>query len=188
MRINERLQQAAQAIDELFSDHQAEAADRYQRLMAELQSRENVPPSATTNDSPAAPAPRLVSFHGAPVTELQQVPTEYPELTERQRKIMMAIRDSFQQRGHAPSMRELGEAAGLTSTSSVAHQLMALERKGYLRRDPSRPRTYVVPSSAPAPASGQYSYYRADRAHTPEHGTDSQSARESLPAQPGDEA
>ncbi|NYI03101.1 SOS regulatory protein LexA [Allostreptomyces psammosilenae] len=41
-------------------------------------------------------------------------------------------------------MREIGQAVGLSSTSSVAHQLMALERKGYLRRDPHRPRAYEV--------------------------------------------
>jgi repressor LexA len=43
-------------------------------------------------------------------------------------------------------MREIGEAVGLTSTSSVAHQLATLERKGYLRRDPNRPRAYEVRS------------------------------------------
>jgi hypothetical protein len=186
MKINERLQQAAQAIDELFSDHQAEAADRYQRLMAELQNREDVPPSAIDNDAPAAPAPRLVSFHGAPDTEPQQVPTEYPDLTERQRKILMAIRDSFQRLGRAPSMREIANVVWLPY-SSVADQLMALERKGYLRRDPNRPRTYVVQSSDSAPTSGQYSR-KAGRAPTPGHGTDSRNAGEPLPAQPGDEA
>ena len=41
-------------------------------------------------------------------------------------------------------MREIGEAVGLTSTSSVAHQLATLERKGYLRRDPNRPRAVEV--------------------------------------------
>jgi repressor LexA len=44
-------------------------------------------------------------------------------------------------------MREIGQAVGLSSTSSVAHQLMALERKGFLRRDPHRPRAYEVRAS-----------------------------------------
>ncbi|CAM5366416.1 LexA repressor OS=Streptomyces griseomycini OX=66895 GN=lexA PE=3 SV=1 [Streptomyces griseomycini] len=44
-------------------------------------------------------------------------------------------------------MREIGQAVGLSSTSSVAHQLMALERKGFLRRDPHRPRAYEVRGS-----------------------------------------
>ncbi|WP_179812215.1 transcriptional repressor LexA [Allostreptomyces psammosilenae] len=65
-------------------------------------------------------------------------------LTERQRKVIDVIRDSVQRRGYPPSMREIGQAVGLSSTSSVAHQLMALERKGYLRRDPHRPRAYEV--------------------------------------------
>ncbi len=57
------------------------------------------------------------------------------------------IRDSVQRRGYPPSMREIGQAVGLSSTSSVAHQLMALERKGFLRRDPHRPRAYEVRAS-----------------------------------------
>ncbi|MZD06655.1 repressor LexA, partial [Streptomyces sp. SID5785] len=74
-------------------------------------------------------------------------------LTDRQRRVIEVIRDSVQRRGYPPSMREIGQAVGLSSTSSVAHQLMALERKGFLRRDPHRPRAYEVrgsdqPSSA----------------------------------------
>src|SRR5690606_10337187 len=65
-------------------------------------------------------------------------------LTPRQRKIPEVIRDSVQQRGYPPSMREIGEAVQLTSTSSVSHQLTALQRKGYLRRDPHRPRALEV--------------------------------------------
>jgi repressor LexA len=65
-------------------------------------------------------------------------------LTPRQRKILEVIRDSVQQRGYPPSMREIGEAVQLTSTSSVSHQLTALQRKGYLRRDPHRPRALEV--------------------------------------------
>jgi repressor LexA len=65
-------------------------------------------------------------------------------LTARQRAILEAIRDSVERRGYPPSIREICEAAGLSSTSSVAHQLRALERKGYLRRDPNRPRAVDV--------------------------------------------
>jgi repressor LexA len=59
------------------------------------------------------------------------------------------IRDSVDARGYPPSLREIGEAVGLTSPSSVAHQLKMLERKGFLRRDPHRPRAIevVVPGS-----------------------------------------
>jgi len=65
-------------------------------------------------------------------------------LTERQRTILDVIRASVTNRGYPPSIREIGDAVGLTSTSSVAHQLRTLERKGYLRRDPNRPRAVDV--------------------------------------------
>lgn len=65
-------------------------------------------------------------------------------LTERQRTILEVIRASVAGRGYPPSIREIGDAVGLTSTSSVAHQLRTLERKGYLRRDPNRPRAVDV--------------------------------------------
>jgi repressor LexA len=65
-------------------------------------------------------------------------------LTWRQRKVLQVIRDSVQRRGYPPSMREIGEAVGLTSTSSVSYQLSTLQRKGYLRRDIGRPRTVEV--------------------------------------------
>lgn len=65
-------------------------------------------------------------------------------LTERQRTILDVIRASVTTRGYPPSIREIGDAVGLTSTSSVAHQLRTLERKGFLRRDPNRPRAVDV--------------------------------------------
>ena len=68
-------------------------------------------------------------------------------LTERQRTILDVIRASVSTRGYPPSIREIGDAVGLTSTSSVAHQLRTLEKKGYLRRDPNRPRAVDVRAS-----------------------------------------
>jgi len=65
-------------------------------------------------------------------------------LTWRQRKILRAIRESVQKRGYPPSMREIGDSVGLTTTSSVAYQLRTLQRKGYLHRDVGRPRTMEV--------------------------------------------
>jgi repressor LexA len=65
-------------------------------------------------------------------------------LTTRQRLVLETIRGAVEKRGYPPSMREIGEAVGLTSPSSVKHQLMALERKGYVRRDPHRPRAIEV--------------------------------------------
>ncbi|WP_333894707.1 transcriptional repressor LexA [Mycolicibacterium gadium] len=72
-------------------------------------------------------------------------------LTERQRTILDVIRASVTSRGYPPSIREIGDAVGLTSTSSVAHQLRTLERKGYLRRDPNRPRAVDVRGADNAP-------------------------------------
>lgn len=70
--------------------------------------------------------------------------SETSGLTERQRTILDVIRASVTSRGYPPSIREIGDAVGLTSTSSVAHQLRTLERKGYLRRDANRPRAVDV--------------------------------------------
>lgn len=66
------------------------------------------------------------------------------ELSDRQLKVLEAIREWMRDHGYPPSVREIGDAVGLTSTSSVAYQLRVLERKGYLRRDPHRPRTVGV--------------------------------------------
>lgn len=66
------------------------------------------------------------------------------ELTARQRSILETIQAVIASRGYPPSMREIGEAVGLTSPSSVKHQLTVLERKGYLRRDPNLPRAMEV--------------------------------------------
>jgi len=65
-------------------------------------------------------------------------------LTPRQRRVLETIRVSVTDRGYPPTMREIGDAVGLTSPSSVKHQLEMLERKGYLRRDPNRPRAIEV--------------------------------------------
>ena len=65
-------------------------------------------------------------------------------LTWRQRKVLKVIRESVRKRGYPPSMREIGEAVGLTSTSSVSYQLIMLQKKGYLHRDVGRPRTVEV--------------------------------------------
>ncbi|MQA93703.1 MAG: transcriptional repressor LexA [Streptosporangiales bacterium] len=78
------------------------------------------------------------------VLELPEVPADLSGLTTRQRCVLEVIRDSVERRGYPPSMREIGDAVGLTSTSSVAHQLSALQRKGYLRRDPNRPRAVEI--------------------------------------------
>jgi len=92
------------------------------------------------------------------VTEPPDHPDPSHVLTWRQRKVLQVIRESVQRRGYPPSMREIGEAVGLTSTSSVSYQLSTLQAKGYLRRDAGRPRTVEVrlpghPAVRPDPAA-----------------------------------
>lgn len=66
------------------------------------------------------------------------------ELTLRQRQILDFIRSEIHRRGFPPSVREIGEAVGLASSSTVHSHLAALEAKGFLRRDPSKPRALEV--------------------------------------------
>ncbi|MCW2789528.1 MAG: repressor LexA, partial [Aeromicrobium sp.] len=80
----------------------------------------------------------------ADVTELPDGPADDSGLTARQRKVLVFLRDEIETRGYPPSMREIGAAVGLTSTSSVAHQLRALEAMGYVKRDPNRPRALEI--------------------------------------------
>jgi repressor LexA len=93
--------------------------------------------------SETSPAPKTTATKGG-VSEIPDGPPDATGLTPRQRRVLEVIRDSVERRGYPPSMREIGEAVGLTSTSSVAHQLTALEKKGFLRRDANRPRAVEV--------------------------------------------
>jgi repressor LexA len=89
------------------------------------------------------------------VSELPDSVADATGLTLRQRKVLDVIRSAVERRGYPPSMREIGEAVGLTSSSSVSHQLASLERKGYLRRDPNRPRAIeVMATPAALPENG----------------------------------
>jgi repressor LexA len=109
---------------------------------------------SATQARPASPGstPRLKGRPGrkpkgsAPVTAPKTPDQPDPDhvLTWRQRKILRTIRASVRERGYPPSMREIGDEVGLTTTSSVAYQLGTLQRKGYLHRDVGRPRTMEV--------------------------------------------
>jgi repressor LexA len=66
------------------------------------------------------------------------------DLSARQRRILEFIRSATREHGYPPTVREIGEAVGLTSSSSVHSQLENLERKGYLRKDPTKPRAIGV--------------------------------------------
>ena len=71
-------------------------------------------------------------------------PTDMDEVTPRQERILEYIRRTVRQRGYPPTVREIGEAVGLTSSSSVHAQLENLRRKGLLRKDAAKPRAIDV--------------------------------------------
>ncbi|RNL65413.1 transcriptional repressor LexA [Nocardioides marmoriginsengisoli] len=81
---------------------------------------------------------------GNNISELPDAPPDATGLTPRQKRILGFLRDEIEQRGYPPSIREIGEAVGLASSSSVAHQLRVLEGKGFIKRDPNRPRALEV--------------------------------------------
>ncbi len=80
----------------------------------------------------------------ASVSSLPDGPADADGLPPRQRRILEVVREAVENRGYPPSIREMGEAVGLASSSSVAHQLKVLEQKGFIRRDPNRPRALEV--------------------------------------------
>ena len=110
------------------------------------------------DDTPAPPNPTPRRRRGRPsaaevaaqlgasgtVSSLPDGPADSSGLTPRQRRVLEVIRDAVESRGYPPSIREMGEAVGLASSSSVSHQLRTLEQKGFLRRDPNRPRALEV--------------------------------------------
>jgi repressor LexA len=90
-------------------------------------------PSSPVSTPPARPGstPAASPGHGGP-------------LTARQRQVLEFIDAEVRQRGYPPSVREIGDAVGLSSPSTVHAHLAALQDKGYLRRDPSKPRAIEV--------------------------------------------
>jgi repressor LexA len=71
------------------------------------------------------------------------------DITPRQRHILEFIGSTVRERGYPPTVREIGEAVGLTSSSSVHAQLANLERKGLLHKDPTKPRAMSLASDGP---------------------------------------
>lgn len=65
-------------------------------------------------------------------------------LTERQRQVLQYIKDEIHLKGYPPSVREIGEAIGLSSSSTVHGHMARLEEKGFIRRDPTKPRAIEV--------------------------------------------
>lgn len=70
--------------------------------------------------------------------------SDYQDLTIKQQEILEFIKDRILSAGYPPSVREIGEAVGLSSTASVHSQLSNLEKKGYIRRDPTKSRTIEI--------------------------------------------
>lgn len=109
-------------------------------------SRDTASRSTPDSRTASAPAPADLDSDAVDLEQTDADIAEFPELdqrgglTLRQRRVLDFIRRAVAKQGYPPSMREIGQAVGLTSPSSVSHQLSALERKGYVRRDPNRPR------------------------------------------------
>ena len=80
-------------------------------------------------------------------------------LTQRQRQVLECILAAIAERGYPPSVREMGEAVGLRSSSSVQAHLNTLEAQGYIRRDPEKPRAIVVLRDA----EGHVYHYPAEK-------------------------
>jgi repressor LexA len=100
---------------------------------------------------------------GGTVTETPSTPVPNTPLTQRQHEILAFIEKTVGDRGYPPSVREIGEAVGLASPSTVHSHLHTLQRLGYLRRDPTKPRAIEVTADT---ASGTTAERRPTR-HVP---------------------
>ncbi len=110
-----------------------------------LPTKAELRPARSTQSTPSDKVTSMAKNRtDSAVRELPDGPPDAAGLTPRQRRVLSVIKDAVTERGYPPSMREIGVAVGLTSSSSVAHQLRVLESKGFLRRDPNRPRALEV--------------------------------------------
>jgi repressor LexA len=76
------------------------------------------------------------------------------ELTKRQQEILRVVEDHIEEHGYPPTVREIGDAVGLTSSSTVHAHLQALETRGALKRDPAKPRALDLARRRPARVEG----------------------------------
>ena len=100
-----------------------------------------------------SPAEEGAGSSASSTTQPQSVAEVLQSLDERARAVYDAVREAVLTHGYPPSMREIGSQVGLTSPSSVKHQLDKLERIGLIRRDPRLPRALEVIEPDPAPAA-----------------------------------
>jgi repressor LexA len=101
-----------------------------------------------------------MSSSGSDVKGMRMQLAEPPEpdgedMPERRRAVLRAVRDLTRRNGYPPSLREIGEAAGLASTSSVSYQMNVLQKQGYISREAGQPRTAIVRTSADTPAGDE---------------------------------
>lgn len=121
-----------------------------------MDSSADQPPRRRGRPRPDAVASQIQA--AANVGEVVSVPDGIDKhgLSPRQHRILEVIQRFVADHGYPPSMREVGKEAGLASPSSVAHQLKALEDKGFLFRDPDRPRALrVILPEQPGPTIGE---------------------------------
>ena len=90
-----------------------------------------------------------------------------PPLSKRQSQILDVVRASVERHGYPPSVREIAQAVGLASPSTVKHHLDALERAGYLQRAAGRPRALEVAAALPAAPSATSPLPPGDVASSP---------------------
>jgi SOS regulatory protein LexA len=142
--IRPRLEPSADADERPFALLNAEALSMYPHAASPAPILDDTPEIADAPIRPKSRPGRKPTGNVPVVPGAPDKPDPDHVLTWRQRKVLQVIRDSVQTRGYPPSMREIGEAVGLTSMSSVSYQLSTLQRKGYLHRDVGRPRTVEV--------------------------------------------
>ena len=123
---------------------------------------EHIEPQRTRPGRKPGVPPTTTHIHNLP-----DGPADNEGLTVRQRKILEYIRDSVERRGFPPTIREIGDAVGLASTSSVSHQLISLQKKGFLRRDATKPRAVDVRLPSDIPTPGTAAAEEAERAAFP---------------------
>src|SRR5574341_276459 len=96
-------------------------------------------------------APRRFCWYHGTCNTLSRRVRMASKLTRRQQEILTFVRRFTETHGYPPSVREIGQAMGLTSSSTVHSHLEALERKGFVRRDPSKPRALEIMSNGHGP-------------------------------------
>src|SRR3954447_15481619 len=118
------------------------AAD--ERLFAIHSSTNTCSWSRKTRTDVCLPRGRLVRFAKHTFDSTEGACMTEHRLTDRQREVLEIIDQSMRERGYPPSVREIGESVGLTSPSTVHSHLNTLQRLGFLRRDPTKPRAIEV--------------------------------------------